>query len=108
MILLPVGCTGSQYHLSTIASTVYYPQAPFPNRYISIEDFFSQWSDNTSTCEYFLNIQPVGDAPISLYGLLELNLQTNLPVSNPCDPNEIELRIALRAPSGKEVNVGAF
>jgi hypothetical protein len=55
-----------------------------------------------------LVILPLAEGKHELYGLLELTLQTSIQVSNPYDPDEIDLRLEFIAPSGKVVEVGAF
>jgi len=55
-----------------------------------------------------LEIIPAITAAVERYGLLELDLQTDLKAVNPYDPGEIDLRVHFTAPSGREVVVGAF
>ncbi len=45
---------------------------------------------------------------VERYDLLELDLRTTLKVNNPFDPDEINIEVIFRAPSGKEQAVGAF
>jgi len=109
MMLLLVGCKGSgtmtnalpptaiiQTSLPTLPDTAVVTQVP------------TQLPAITSSSEYTLAIAPEESASVEHYGLLELNLQTNLQAVNPYDPNEIDLRVSFSAPSGKEVEVGAF
>ncbi len=69
---------------------------------LKLPNFFTPSSD------YTLVILPVGEIPVEQYGLLELDLQTNLPIVNPYDPKEIELKVRFSAPSGRKADVGAF
>jgi hypothetical protein len=55
-----------------------------------------------------LSILPGGEKPIEHYGTLELVLKTDIPIENPYDPKEIELKVQFTAPSGKKADVGAF
>ncbi len=55
-----------------------------------------------------LAIAPPESEELALYDLLELDLQTDIPTSNPFDPDELEIRVKFTSPSGKEVDVGAF
>jgi hypothetical protein len=50
---------------------------------------------------------PANDT-VGLYGLLELNVQTDIPSVNPYDPDDIELKVSFSAASGREVQVSAF
>ena len=56
----------------------------------------------------FLQIAPLSKTEIGQFDLLELEIQSNLAVTNPYDPNDLELRVRFMAPSGKEVDIGAF
>jgi hypothetical protein len=58
--------------------------------------------------QYSLAILPAENSTIERYGWLELNLQTNIPVVNPYDPKELELKVRFTAPSGNKLDVGAF
>ena len=55
-----------------------------------------------------LTILPGEEKPIERYGVLELALQTDVPAVNPYDPKEIEIKVRFTAPSGRNVDVGAF
>ncbi len=55
-----------------------------------------------------LTLTLAGNRATELYGLIELDLQTNIQVTNPYDPNELGLKARFTAPSGKVAEVGAF
>ncbi len=57
---------------------------------------------------HMISIRRVGDGPVTRYGLIELDLQTNIKVANPYDPHELELGVRFDSPSGRVVEVGAF
>jgi len=58
--------------------------------------------------QYTLAITAPQETTVERYGMLELDLQTDLPVSNPYDPGEIDLRVQFTSPSGKVLEAGAF
>jgi len=55
-----------------------------------------------------LAIAPLGSDPIERYGLLELDLLTDVIPENPYDPDELDLRVEFTSPSGTVADVGAF
>jgi len=110
MILLLVGCVGGGTDTGvlqpTAVTTRTYPPTP-PDTSVPTQ-ILTQLPVATPTSDHALAIVPPGNEPVERYGLLELDLQTDLRVANPYDPNEIDLRVRFTAPSGKEVEVGAF
>ena len=62
----------------------------------------------SGSSQHTLAIVAPQDTTIERYGLLELDLQTDLPVSNPYDPGEIDLGIQFTSPAGKVLEAGAF
>ena len=109
-ILLLVGCTGPTTIPSVIPTTAVVtrtsPTTP-TDKTVPIQAP-TKGPAATSSSDYTLAITSVENEAVDLYGLLELDLQTNLQADNPYDPNEIDLRVSFSAPSGKEVEVGAF
>jgi len=55
-----------------------------------------------------LAIGPLGSDQVELYALVELDLQTNVTVGNPYNPEEIDIRVDFTPPSGRALDVGAF
>lgn len=110
VVLLFAGCLGPVIAPAVPQPTDITPSA-YPPTLTPITDF--PWAITQTPA-----LQPTGDDTLAIvlaengqverYGLLELNLQTNLQVANPYDPNQIDLRVLFSTPSGKEVEVGAF
>ncbi len=69
---------------------------------------FEQLFGRPSTTNEVLAIDPAIIEPVALYSLLDLDLATSLQTSNPYDPHALDLEVSFCAPSGKEVQVGAF
>ncbi len=109
-MLLLVGCTGSALNPSILPPTAAFtrtsPSIPTDPTIHTQE--LTALPNAALSSDYSLVISPVEDASVERYGLLELDLQTNLQASNPYDPNEIDLRVRFTAPSGKESETGAF
>jgi hypothetical protein len=57
---------------------------------------------------YSLKIIPPETGQVDRYGLVELDLATNIPFTNPYSPQEIALEVLFTAPSGRRMVVGAF
>src|SRR4030042_4924142 len=109
-ILLLVTCTGpvanpnSSQPMAAITRT--YP--PATTNITAPTQVLTALPIATPTSENMLAISLAENEAVDLYGLLELSLQTNLLATNPYDPDEIELVVRFTAPSGREVDVGAF
>lgn len=109
-LLFLVGCGGSKLHFapSQPKSVVDRLSVPIPTQIIV--DSLGSLPPQPALLfnQHTLAIQPLEDATIEQYGLLELDLNTDLRVANPYDPNEIDLRVQFTAPSGRVVDIGAF
>jgi len=109
-ILLLVRCTGPATIPSIMPATAdptpIYPLTPTDTPIHTQAP--SKGPAATSSSDYTLAITSVEKEVVDLYGFLELDLQTNLQADNPYNPNDIDLRVLFSAPSGKEVEVGAF
>lgn len=109
LIMWPVGFAGSDRHNtsqgspSDILYASYFPRISLT----SITGGLSQPLD-PSTSGSILEILPTVKLEVALYGLLELDIRTDLVATNPYDPDDIDLRVAFTGPSGKEKDVGAF
>ena len=55
-----------------------------------------------------LAIVPLLSDEVGRYNLLELEIQTDIEVANPFDPEELDIRVEFTSPSGGQVEVGAF
>ncbi len=75
---------------------------------LSNKDNFIKLSAFLPADPSLLSITFQNNRTITLYSLVEIGIQTNLPASNPYDPQEINLRVSFTAPSGKNETVGAF
>ncbi len=110
LFLLPIGFTGSATYFSGLRlphSLI--PYNFFPNaKQALFMDSFLQGAAKNQAEPGSLAIMPPVKHTVERYGLLELELQTNLIATNPYDPNELDLEVSFSAPSGKEVQVGAF
>jgi Domain of unknown function (DUF5060) len=67
----------------------------------------------TATASVAAPVPPLAIAPppsgqIERYGLLELDILTNVTPQNPYDPDELDLRVEFSSPSGSIADVGAF
>ncbi len=63
---------------------------------------------SVSSGSYTLTIEPLEKASLEKYARLELDLATDLPVENPYEQDENDLRVQFTSPSGRMVQVGAF
>ncbi len=68
----------------------------------------TQFSNETLAGNSVLRISLEDNKSVALYSLLEFGLQTSLQATNPYDPSERDLEVSFSAPSGKQVQVGAF
>ncbi len=110
MVLLLIGCVGPITNPSNLTPTSVITQTALltlPDTAIASQVPNQQPAIPTSS-DYTLAIVPAEDVTADLYSMLELDLQTNLQAANPYNPNEIDLRVSFNAPSGKDVEVGAF
>lgn len=57
---------------------------------------------------YTLTITPVEGNIVDRYALIELDLQTDIPIVNPYDPKGTALYVKITSPAGRKVDVGAF
>jgi hypothetical protein len=55
-----------------------------------------------------LTIRSLMPEEIGVYGLIELEVKSDITPTNPFDPEEIDIRVEFTSPDGKKVNVGAF
>lgn len=55
-----------------------------------------------------LVILPLKSFEIDRYEMVELQIETDIVAANPFNPEELDLRVAFTAPSGREVEIGAF
>jgi Domain of unknown function (DUF5060) len=55
-----------------------------------------------------LTIAPLDSDEIAQFGLLELEIQTDIVPSNPFDPEELDIRVEFTSESGTTAEVGAF
>lgn len=55
-----------------------------------------------------IEIAPLKEATVDLYGLVELEIDTNISVENAFDPEQLNIRVRLTSPSGEIVDIGAF
>jgi hypothetical protein len=55
-----------------------------------------------------LAIGPLPSDEIGRYDLLELDVQTDIQVANPFDPEELDIRVEFTSPSGEKSEIGAF
>ncbi len=114
LMMLLVGCTAPQIISSTaIPGKLTQQIAPSTATNIATPtkthiEAATRAPSSTPLSDSPLVILPLEEEKLELYGLLELTLQTSIQVSNPYDPDEIDLRVEFIAPSGKEVEVGAF
>lgn len=51
---------------------------------------------------------PPAQMELALYSKLELDIETDISTSNPFDPNLLDIQVRFAAPSGREMDVGAF
>jgi hypothetical protein len=109
-MLLLVGCTGPVLNPSILPPTAAFTRTspPISTKATAPTQELTALPTARLSSDYSLVISPVEDASVEHYGLLELDLQTNLQATNPYDPNEIDLRVRFTAPSKKESETEAF
>ncbi len=109
-MLLLAGCTGAAgiaNDLLLAAGSLRSSKAT-PAVASFLDPLLTQFPTALPSSEYSLAIVAPKDKVVERYGLLELDLQTNLQADNPYDPNQIELKVGFIAPSGRKLEVGAF
>jgi len=109
-MLLLAGCGQTWINPGSLPHALVIDQMALPiptyaqnNKEASIQPYTYQPSN-----QYTLTIEPIRSLTIERYGLLELELQTDLPIVNPYDQSEIDLRVRFTSPSGKNMEAGAF
>ena len=110
MTLLLAGCTGAAGIANDLllAAGSLRPSKATPAVASFLDPLLTPFPTTPSSSEYSLAIVAPKDKVVERYGLLELDLQTDLQADNPYDPNQIELKVGFIAPSGRELEVGAF
>jgi hypothetical protein len=110
MTLLLVGCTGSFAIANDLLLAIGSMRIskPTPAVTTTLESLPARLPDTSQASDHTLAIVTPENSSVERYGSLELDLQTSLQAANPYDPNEIEIKVRFKAPSGREVDVGAF
>jgi hypothetical protein len=73
-----------------------------------LKSFLTRFIPGSSQTDYSLEITSSSASTVDRFGLLELNLKTDIPFTNPYSAKEIDLKVLFTAPSGKRWVVGAF
>ena len=55
-----------------------------------------------------LAIVPLTSEEVARFDLLELEIQTDIEVANPFDPDELDIRVEFTSPTGNKSEIGAF
>lgn len=73
-----------------------------------LKSFFTRYLPGKQPVDYSLEIVPQQAGRVERNGLIELNLETDIPFSNPYDSTGIDLKVMFITPSGRRLAAGAF